>query len=174
MAVETHLGIAGKVRRELDEEGAEVVIDAVEVVLVDHRRRFVQPRIGLAGARIFLADGADNRGSFLGFANEEDAFLTAELGEIIAGNFILALTAGKRNDVQSVVLRELLDGLKERHSHAGHDLGGGEQFAAMLAKKPSDLVFALKTRLDDVQVQAVDAFEGQGDMLLDDISNRRG
>src|SRR5262249_59533941 len=38
VAVEAQLGVAWKVRTELDEEGAEVLIHAVEVVMVEDRK----------------------------------------------------------------------------------------------------------------------------------------
>jgi hypothetical protein len=49
MAVDAELGIVGKVGAELQEERPEVLIDAVEIVVVDHRGGFHDPRIGSAG-----------------------------------------------------------------------------------------------------------------------------
>src|ERR1700675_831929 len=49
VAVDAELGIVGKVGAELQEERPEVLIDTVEIVVVDHRGGFHDPRIGCAG-----------------------------------------------------------------------------------------------------------------------------
>jgi hypothetical protein len=49
VAVDAELGIVGKIGAEFQEERPEVLIDAVEIVVVDHRGGFHDPRIGSAG-----------------------------------------------------------------------------------------------------------------------------
>jgi len=46
VAVDAELGIVGKVGAELQEERPEFFVDAIEIVVVDHRGRFHEPWIG--------------------------------------------------------------------------------------------------------------------------------
>ena len=49
VAIDAELRVVGKIGAELQEERPEVVIDAIEIVVVDHGGRFDDPRIGGAG-----------------------------------------------------------------------------------------------------------------------------
>jgi hypothetical protein len=65
VAVDAQLGVVGEVRAELDEERAEVVVEAVEVEMIDQRRRFHQPRVRGTGALVVTAFGAHHAGLLL-------------------------------------------------------------------------------------------------------------
>jgi len=112
----------------------------------------LQTGIGLANERVRLADGADDGGSFLSLADEEDSLVGSEPGEVFASEVVLALVACQRDQVESLLLRELFDRLNERARHPRHGLGRGEDLAAMLAEEPGDLVLALQARLDDIDI----------------------
>ena len=99
MAVEAELGEVREVGTELDEEGAEVLILAVEVVDVDHGGGVVDPGDGAALAKAF-ADRARDTDLFLGDADENDSFLGFELAEMLLENVILALAFLESNQAR--------------------------------------------------------------------------
>src|SRR5258705_7706115 len=68
VAVDTQLGVVRKVGTELQEERAEVVVHAVEVVVVDHRAAIDHPRIAHAGACTTTPLGAHHARLLLGAA----------------------------------------------------------------------------------------------------------
>src|SRR5262249_43354639 len=171
VAVEAQLGVTPEVRAELDEERTEVLIHAVEVVVVDHGGRFLQPGIAATGAWVLLGDGTDNGRSFLGLADKENPFAGAELGEVFARDFVLALPPAKSDQVKALRLGELFDGSDKGPRDFRHCLGGGELLAAMLAKEISDAAFDLQAWLNDIQIQAVEALDGECHVALDDIGN---
>src|ERR1035438_462377 len=70
MAVESELGRIGKVGAELEEEGAEVLVAAVEVIDVDHGGGINDPRDG-AAAQASLTRGAGHSELLLGHRSEE-------------------------------------------------------------------------------------------------------
>src|SRR5437867_272197 len=80
--IRTELGCIRKVRTELDEERPEVAAHEVDVVGIGHRGRPADPRIRLA-RRVAAFVGAEDARLFLGFADEEQAFLTGERGQLL-------------------------------------------------------------------------------------------
>jgi hypothetical protein len=78
VAVETELGVIRKVGAELEEERAEVFVDAVEVKLVDHGRGAHDPGVGLARVGVLTLLSAKDGSLLLGLADEEDAFAALE------------------------------------------------------------------------------------------------
>src|SRR3990172_7489020 len=85
MAVDAHLYRVRKVRAELDKQRTEVPVVQIEVVLIDHGRRTIQPGV----ARTFLTAsslGAKNAGLLLRLANEQHAFLILELRQVSLGD----------------------------------------------------------------------------------------
>src|SRR5262249_53282132 len=103
-----------------------------------------QPRIAAASARVLLRDGADNSGSFLGLAHEENPLTIAEAGEVFTSDLILASVPGKGEHVKALRLSELFDGGDKRSCHLRHGLGSGEEFAAMLPKEIGDAALHLQ------------------------------
>jgi len=79
MAVETQLCIIGKVAAKLEKERPKIIIDGIDVVVIDHRRRLDDPRIRPAAmwATPFL--GAEDRGLLLGLTDKNDAFFEREV-----------------------------------------------------------------------------------------------
>ena len=75
--IQTELGGIGKVGAELDEERAEVAVEDVDVVMIDHRGRADDPGIGLP-VRVPPLLGAEDAGFLLRLADEQHAFLAVE------------------------------------------------------------------------------------------------
>jgi hypothetical protein len=71
-------------------------------------------------------------------------------------------------------LGELFDGGDKRSCHLGHRLGSGEEFAPMVAKEPGNAALDLQAWLNDVEIQAIEALDGQRHMVLDDLGNAGG
>jgi hypothetical protein len=55
-----------------------------------------------------------------------------------------------------------------------HRLGGGELLAAMVAEEIGYATFDLQAWLNDIQIQAVEALDGECHVSLDDIGNGGG
>jgi hypothetical protein len=70
VTVQTELGVVGKVRAELQEEGAEVLIHAVGVKVIDHSGGANQPRIRRSRLLIAPPLGAEDRRFLLRFADK--------------------------------------------------------------------------------------------------------
>src|SRR5262249_55741593 len=156
---------------ELQEERAEVVIDAIEVVVVDHRRGADQPRVGLTGFRVAALLGAEDRGLLLGLADEEDTFGPRKACQVVGGDSVFALSLGKGEHLDAVPSGEGVDGLDEGVADGREQGGGGEEVAAVVTKEANDTQFALEFGDVDVEVHAVDAFDFQSDVIAEDSSD---
>jgi hypothetical protein len=169
VAVDAQLGVVGEVRTVLQKERPEVLIHAVEVVLVDHGRGLDDPRIGLAGLWMPALFGAEDRGLLLRLADEEDAFCASgctEAGQVLFGKIVLALVAGEGRQGDSLLFRERLDGRDERPGDPVHERGGGEDHPPVLLEEADHAKVHLKLRNIDVQVHPVDSFELQSHMIV--------
>ena len=83
MAVEAELGDVREVGTELDKEGPEVLILAVEIVDVDHGGGVVDPGNGAALAKA-LADGARDADLLPGDTDKDDSLLGLEFGDVLS------------------------------------------------------------------------------------------
>ena len=119
MTVEAQLGVVRKVAAELEEERAEVFVDTVEVILVDHGRGLDDPGVLLARVRVGAFLGAEDRHLFLGFADEQHSLAAGKSRPIVGGDIIFALilVEGKQRDV--VRLGEGFDVLDEGGADRG-------------------------------------------------------
>ncbi len=106
MPVEAEFGVVGEVRAEFEEEGAEVPIHGIDIVLVHQSGRLDQPGIGLAGLGVVAALRAPHRGLLLGFADEEHPFLRGEGREILLRDLVLALPMSKGQQRDALRLSE--------------------------------------------------------------------
>lgn len=79
MAVEAQLGVIGEVGAKLEKERPEIIVDGINVVVVDHRRRLDDPRIRPAAVRAVPLLGAEDRSLLLGLADKNDPFFEREV-----------------------------------------------------------------------------------------------
>src|SRR5579871_2154041 len=171
VAVNTELGVVREVGAELEEERAEVLVDAVKVKLVDHGRGAHDPGVRLARLGVLALLGAQDGGLLLSLADEADAFAALEACPILQGNLLLALPRGEGNERDLVPLGETLHAGDERLGQGIHKGRRSEGVTTMGAEEGSDLTFALEPGLVDVEVHAVDALDLQGNMLAQDFGN---
>src|ERR1700732_629486 len=109
MAVNAELGVVRKVRTELEEEGAEVAVQGIDVVVIDHGRRTHNPGIVLAALLVVPLLGAKDRRFLLRLADEGHAFSLAELSPVAGSDIVLALPFLKCNQRNSFRFSKRLD-----------------------------------------------------------------
>ena len=119
MAVDAQLGVVGEVGAELQEEGAEVGIEAIEVELVDRRRALDDPRILLAVAAGALL-GAKHGNLFLGLAEEQNAFGPLKALAIFRGDIVFALFFLEGNHRDLLLLDKVINLTQELLGHDTH------------------------------------------------------
>ena len=89
MPVQAQLGIVGKVGTELQEKGAEVLVHAVEVIIIDQGGGFDDPRIAGVLLRVVPFLSAIDGALLLRFADEDHAFALCEFGALFGGDLSL-------------------------------------------------------------------------------------
>src|SRR6266576_6756719 len=109
MAVEAELGRIREVGTELEKEGAEVLVAAVEVIDVDHGGGIEDPRDGAAAGQS-LARGAGHPDLLLGDADPDDALLLFESSQFLLQDVALALALFEADQLQALPLEERFDG----------------------------------------------------------------
>jgi hypothetical protein len=90
MPVQAQLGVVGEIRADLEEEGAEVPIHAVDVVVVHHGGGADQPGIGLTRVRVAPLLGAHHGRLLLCLADEEHALLLGEPRQMLRRHLVFA------------------------------------------------------------------------------------
>ena len=169
--VDAQLRVVREVRTELQEERPEVVVDRVEVEVVHHRRRRDQPRIGGAGGRVVAALGAQHARLLLRLADVEHALAPGTVAQVLLRTVVLALAPTERHDVDAVAFGVPVDRVDEplrdrRHQHRRRHRG-----ATHLAEEIRCPRRPLQHRHVDVEVQPVDALEGQRRVLRQDLGD---
>src|SRR3712207_181825 len=155
--IEAQLGVVRKVGAELEEERAELAINAVEVILIDQGGGAHQPRVGLAGGGMAPALGAEDRRFLLGLADEQHALLAREGGAVSSGEIILALPLGEGDERDALLLGKALNGGHERPADRLHQGCGGDRLAPVLPEEADHAQLPLQLGHVDIEVQPVDA-----------------
>jgi len=169
--VDTELGVVREVGADLEEERAEVLIEAVEVEVVDHRGAAHDPGVPLSRVGVAALLGAEDRRLLLSLAHEDDSLSPGEVRVVFLGDVVLALTLGERDQGDLLLLDEALDRGDERLADRVHESRGGEGLTAVEAEESRDTTVRLQARLIDVEVHAVDAFDLEGHVPAEDIGN---
>jgi hypothetical protein len=172
VAIDVELGVVRKVGTDLQEEGAEVLIDAVEVVVIDHRGCVHNPRIG--SSRLCTAPLLRPHHSrlLLGLADIEDAFRSLEASQVLLRDVVLALPLLEAHQIDALAVDERLDVANERLGHRRHRRRRGKSLAPMLAQEPHDAPYRLQQRHVDVEVHPVDPLELQNHVITQDVRHR--
>src|SRR5262245_41485050 len=172
VTVDGELGVVREVGAELQKEWAEVLIDGVEVVVIDHSRGLNDPRIGLSrlGAAAFLRPG-DPR-FLLGLADIENAFVSLEVPQVLLGDIVLALSLLEAHQIDALLRRELLDVADECLGHRSQRGGRCKGLAPVLAQVVDNASHSLQQLHIDVEVHPVDALEFQGHVITQDVGHR--
>ena len=135
VSVQAKLGVIRKVCAELQEEGAEVAVDTVDIKVIDHGGGTDQPGIGGSGLFIPPPLGADHRRLLLRFADEQHALCGGELLPIGSGHVILALALFEQHDGHVLLFGKLLHLRDQRLGDGIHPGAGGELVAPMKPEK---------------------------------------
>jgi hypothetical protein len=171
VAVDTQLRGVGEVRAELEEERAEVAIDAVEVPLVDHRRGPHDPRIRLSG-RVAAFLGAEHPGFLLRPADEQHPLVAVEAGQVLVHHVVLALALDEVDDRDPPLACEGLDRGDERVADRGQDRAGRDRETKMMPDEPGDRARMLQPGLVHVAVHPVDRLDLEHRVTGQDIAGR--
>jgi hypothetical protein len=170
VAVDAQLGVEREVAAELQEERAEVLVQAVEVELVDHPGGALDPGVGTAVVPASLL-GAEQRALLLGPADEQHAFGAGEVGQVGVRKVVLALALGKVHPGDGVVAGESVHRLGERLGDRRQGGGGSHrhpQLPVDVADQPGRV---LQLRDVQVQVHPVDALDLEQRVLTQDIGH---
>ena len=173
MVVEAELGGVREVGAELEEEGAEVSVAAVEVVNVDHGGGVDDPGDGAAGVDAF-AGGTGDADFLLGDADEEDAFILGEGAEFLLQDVVLALTFLEADPFHAFALDEGVDGFEEGLGHVDRLLGGGEAAAEVTAAEGGDAGLAGELGDIGVEIHPVEALQLQDDVIFLELGQAVG
>ena len=161
-------------RRDLHRAGIGLpilVVDGVEVVVVHHRRRVGQPRVGRSGVGAVAALGPQHPRLLLRLADVEDALAPGPVAEVLPGPVVLALAAPERHDVDAVAFGVVLDRLDEALGQRRRQDRRGHRAAVELAEEVRHAGPGLQQGHVDVEVHAVDALEGQRRMPRQDLGD---
>src|SRR3954470_5999850 len=172
VAVDAELGVVREIGAELQEERPEVLVHAIEVIMVDHRRGFHDPRIGSTGAATATSLRAHHPRLLLRLADVEHALAPVEAPQVLLRDIVLALTLGKGNEVNPFISDKLLDVADECLAHRHHRGRGGKALAAMDVKISDHRPCRLQVGHVDIQVHSIDGFELQHDMVTQYIRHR--
>jgi len=172
VAVDAELGVVGKVGAELQEEGTKILVDAIEVVVIDHGGGFHDPWIGSAGAAAAAALGPHDPRLFLGLADIDHAFAFAEIPQVLLRNIVLALAFLERDKVNALGIDEFLDVADERLGHRRHCSRRRKALAVMNPQVAHHGPHSLQVRHVDVEIHPVDRLKLQHDMITQHIGYR--
>ena len=104
VSVDAELARIGKVGAELDEEGSEVFVHAVKIIVVNHGCGVVDPRDAALAFPEAFADGARHASLLLGDADKDDALGRLELAQALLHNIVFAHPFLKTDDRDAVAL----------------------------------------------------------------------
>ena len=172
MAVDAELGVVGKVGAELQEERPEVLVDAVEIVVVDHRGGFHDPRIGSAGVPAAATLRAHDPRLLLGLADIQNALRLGEPSQVFLRDVVLALPLLEGNQIDAFVVDELIDVANERFRHRRHRRRRRKTLAPMNPQVAHHSAHRLQMRHVDIQVHPVDRLDLQHHMVTQDFRHR--
>lgn len=156
MTIDAELGVVGKVRAELQKERPEVLVHAVEIVMVDHPCRLNDPGIGRARALTAATLGPHDARFFLRLADIQDAFVLLELPHVPLRDVVLALALLKGNEIDPFAHDKLLDVTNERFGHRRDSRCGGKPLASMNPQVPQHASHRLQGGHINVEVHPVD------------------
>ena len=154
------------------EERPEVFVDAIEIVVVDHRSGFHDPGIGSACEPAAATLRAHDPRLLLGLADIEHALMLGEPSQVFLRDVVLALSLLEGNQINARGVDELIDVANERFRHRRHGRRRGKTLAPMnpqVAHHGSD---RLQMRNVDIQIHPVDRLDLQPHMVTQDFRHR--
>ena len=177
VTVQAELGVVGKVGAELEEERAEVGVNAVEVEVVDHSGGPHDPWIGLTGGGVAALLGAEHSGLLLCPADEHHPlgpprrFEQLQLG---VHHVVFALALDEVDPGHVGGLRERVDLIDESVADRGQRRGRGDRQPQVLLEVAHHSAHVLKSWLIHIAVQPIDALDLEDDMVGEDFGDGAG
>ena len=159
------LGVVGEVGTKLQEERAEVLVHAVEVIVIDHRRAVDHPRISHPRARAAASLGAHDPRLLLRPPDVQHTLVAIEALQIVPRDVVLALVLGKAHQIDLGVGHKTLDAAHERIGLGCHRHGRGKALTQVTSQIPHHPAHALQLRHVNVQVHPVDALALEHDVI---------
>jgi hypothetical protein len=169
MAIDAHVRGVGEVGGELDEQRPEVLIEQVEVVVITQHRTPAEPGKGVTGVLAEPLGDTEAGELLLGLADIEHTLGSGKTVQSLLGDLILALALGKGEDLHPLALGEVADGPHEGMTHGAHECGRGHLGTAMMFEEGRHAASALQHRLVQIQIQAIDPFHIQRDLLCQQL-----
>jgi hypothetical protein len=126
---------------------------------------------GQAGDRAAALLGAEDRGLFLGLADEHHALRPVEFAQVLRHHGVLALALAELHEWNLMPRHEAFQSGHEVAAHRAHQRRRWQRLAAVLAEEPHNPPLALQTRHIDVEVHPVDAFDRKLDMSTENIGH---
>jgi hypothetical protein len=174
MPVHTQLAGVREVRAELQEERAEVTINGVDVVLVDHGRRAGQPGIRLPVGPPPLLRPVDRR-LLLRLADEQHALGRArchKARQVLLRHLVLPLPSRERDQRHPLLPDEPLDRRHERPADRRHQRRRRDRLPAVAPEEPHHPAHMLQARHVHVQIQPIDPLDLQRHVLGKNLGHR--
>ena len=169
MPIETEFRGVREVGAELDEQRAEVAVDEVDVVVIDHHRRADDPGIDATSVAPLL--GAEDTGLLLGLADEQHALVAVELGEVLFRDVVLPLALLERDQVHPCGLGKGLHGVHESLAHRRHHHRRRHPDAELRLEEVDEPAARLQRRHIGIEIHPVDGVQLEGHVVLEDLRN---
>ena len=151
VAVDAQLGVVREVGAELQEERAEIGVDAIEVEVVDQPGGLHDPRVGITvGVAAFL--GAEQGRLLLRPPDEHHPLLGGEALEVLVHHVVLALPLGEVDPRNTVDAGEPVHRSAERVGDLRQRRGRGDrqpQLPVHVADQPGRVLQAAEHRRSD-------------------------
>ncbi len=173
MPVETELGGVREVRTELEEERAEVLVDAVEIVVVDHGGGAKQLRVAVSAMRPVPFGGAKSCRFLLGLANHHDPFPARRTRHVRGDHIVFALPLLKCEHRHLMRLGIPFNRCDKGVADGRHRGRRRDRAMPLLLEKPARPGLPLQVGDIDVQVHAVNALNFQRHVLAQGFSERK-
>jgi hypothetical protein len=169
VAVDAQLGGVGEVGAELEEERAEIGIDAIKIEMAGQRGGAHQPRVR-AAVGVVAPLGPPHPRFLLRPADVQHSFPGPEVSQEPLGDVVLALLA-EVHQFQAAGGDEVMDVRDERLRHRVHQRRGRKLVTAVPDEEAASPGAVLQPGLPDVEVHPVDALNLETHMIGKDISN---
>jgi hypothetical protein len=165
VAVKAHAYPKGDVRRKLDEARSPVGVEDVEVVVVDRDVGAIEIETGCRPVAAPALTRAKGSIVFLSYADEDHSLGSPEPSKAFLGDVVLTFATFEGDDRNTVAFRESADGVHEAFCHLSQQSRRWHGVSAMHVEEIGELVGALKAGDVTLEVDAVDAFDLQCNVL---------
>jgi len=137
--------------------------------MIHHRRRADDPRIDAPSVPPLFR--AKDRGFLLRLADEQHPFVTGEAGKVLLRDLVFALPLLERHEVDALGSGEPFDRVDESLTHGRNHHGRGHPHAELRFDEVDETGAGLERRHVRVEIHAVDRFQFERHVVVEDFSN---